>query len=130
MSRLRDLWRLWDVEVISALLILLGAVCLLSQAGCTTVKSVGGEIGGTAAEWIACPTDLIDCGHVYECAAPADNDIGHVEICIDDDDQPEQLDEIEAAFGHCELTPRHYGLCVYCPEERGCNAFNGCWGCS
>lgn len=103
---------------------------LLALAACSAVESAAGEVGGTAAEWIACPTDLIDCGHVYECAALADNALGHVEICIDDDDQPEDLDAAELEFGMCVPTPRHQGLCVWCPSGVGCNAFNGCYGCA
>jgi hypothetical protein len=116
----------------------MGALCrmlleavLTTAAGilllaCTEVRDAGGQL----AEWIACPTDLIDCGRVYQCAAESDTPSGHVEICIDYDDQPEQLDEIEALWGRCEPTPRHQGLCVMrCPPETGagCNAFSGCY---
>jgi len=106
------------------------SVVFVLLVSCTTVKKVGGEIGGTAAEWIACPTDLIDCGHVYMCEAPANNDLGHVEICVNDDDAPEDLDAVEAMYGDCELTPRHQGLCLYCCGAgcgRGGNAYDGTW---
>jgi hypothetical protein len=99
-------------------------------AGCSVVKSVGGEVGGHAAEWIACPTDLVNCGHVYMCDAFADNELGHIEICVDDDDHPEQLADVEAAYGECDLTPRHQGLCLFCCGTdcgRGGNAYNGTW---
>lgn len=84
--------------------------------------------GGDVAEFVACPTDLIDCGHVYMCAAEADNDLGHVEICINDDDAPDDAAAVEEMYGRCEPTPRHQGLCLYCcgPDcGRGGNAFNG-----
>jgi hypothetical protein len=121
-------WNRWDAEVASILLCLLAAMWLWAVSGCQTAKDIGGSIGGAAAEWIACPTDLIDCGHVYMCAAVADNALGHVEICVNDDDAPEQVAEVEAVYGACDLTPRHQGLCWYrCEEGHGCNAFAGCW---
>lgn len=98
---------------------------LLFLLACTEVRDAGGQV----AEWIACPTDLIDCGQVFACSAPADNELGVVEICIDVDDQPEDLDAAEALYGACEPTPRHSGLCIVCPDGAGCNAFNGCFGC-
>jgi hypothetical protein len=95
---------------------------------CSTAKSVGGEVGGALTEWIACPTELIDCGHVFQCEAAADTPSGQVEICVNDDDAPEDLDAVEALYGSCDLTPRHQGLCLYqCPPAHGCNAFLGCW---
>ncbi len=96
---------------------------LLVFAGCNTVKHAAGDVGGTVAEYTVCPLGLIECGHVFQCEAG-------VEICIDDDDHPEQLDEIESTYGACAPTPRHQGLCSYCCGEncgRGCNAFSGCW---
>jgi hypothetical protein len=92
--------------------------------GCAAIESAGGEV----AEFIACPTDLIDCGHVYECEQAADNELKHVEICIDDDDHPEDLDAAEVVYGACWPTPRHQGLCLFCCGPtcgRGANAFNG-----
>lgn len=91
-------------------------------------KDIGGEVGGHLVQWIACPTDLVDCGHVFMCEAPADNELGHVEICVDDDDHPEQLADVEALYGACVPTPRHEGLCLFCCGPncgRGANAFNG-----
>lgn len=90
-------------------------------------KDIGGEVGGHLVQWIACPTDLVDCGHVFMCEAPADNELGHVEICVDDD-HPEQLADVEALYGACVPTPRHEGLCLFCCGPncgRGANAFNG-----
>lgn len=103
---------------------------IAALSACSAVKSAGGEVGGHLAEWIACPTTLIDCGHVYMCEAAAENPLGHVEICVDDDDHPEQLTDVEALYGACELTPRHEGLCLmHCNagDGPGCNAFNGCY---
>jgi hypothetical protein len=97
------------------------------SGGCSEVKQVGGDIGGNIAEWIACPTDLIDCGHVYECAAPADNPLGHVEICVDDETA---IEDVEAVYGDCAPTPRHEGLCSWCCGAncgRGANAYDGAW---
>ena len=124
-------WRQWDVEIISALMILLAGLMLWSASGCDTAKRVGGEVGGTAAEWIACPViPGLDCGHVFVCATPAENALGQIELCIDDDNEDATaLADAEAIYGPCEPTPRHQGICVFCPEERGCNAFNGCFGC-
>ncbi len=104
------------------------ALVLALMCACGPVKSVAGEVGGHLAEWIACPTDLIDCGHVYLCAAPADNEMGHIEICVNDDDSPEDLEAVELLYGQCDLTPRHEGLCRWCCGPgcgRGGNAFNG-----
>jgi hypothetical protein len=104
----------------------------LMMAGCGAIKSGAGEVGGTVAEWVACPTGLIDCGHVYMCEEAADNALGHVEICINDDatDGTAQFDAAELEYGACEPTPRHQGLCKWCSGAdcgRGCNAFNGCY---
>lgn len=103
-------------------------LCLL--LGC---KAAAGEVLGTVADYTVCPADIesiIECGHVFQCAAAAETPSGHVEICIDDDDHPEQLDGIESLYGMCIPTPRHQGLCSYCCGEgcgRGCNAFSGCY---
>lgn len=104
---------------------------LLLLAGCQETKEFGGDVGGTAAEYTICLTGLVNCGQVYMCAALADNPLGHVEICVDDDadDGGEQLAAVESAYGDCVETPRHQGLCLVCPEGAGCNAYNGCWGC-
>lgn len=110
--------------VIAACLWLFLFACL----GCSTIESAGGEV----AEVIACPTDLIDCGHVYECEQTADNELGHIEICVNDDGDNggAQLESAENAFGNCVPTPRHQGLCAWhCDGGRGCNALDGCWGC-
>ena len=113
------------------------AIALLVLCSCTVVgwvedggKKIGGEIGGHVAEWIACPTDLINCGHVYQCDTPADTPSGLVEICIDDDATQSPADYEDINGTTCELTPRHEGLCIWCcgPDcGSGCNAFSGCW---
>lgn len=105
------------------------ASLLIFATACHAVKSVGGEIGGHAAEWIACPTGILECGHVFMCeGTPRDNPLGIVEICIDDDDHPEQLDAIESTYGMCSPTSRHEGLCWYgCKPHDGCNAYDGCY---
>jgi hypothetical protein len=116
-----------NVELAFVLLLGIIGACLPLLA-CAQVKEVGGEIGGHVAEWIACPTDLIDCGHVYQCAQLADTPSGFIEICVDDDDHPEDLDAVEALYGICEPTPRHEGLCIFCcgPDcGRGGNAYSG-----
>lgn len=107
----------------------MGATLLLiGLAGCSSCKSAAGEVGGTIAEYTACPVGLIECGHVFQCEQTADTPSGFVEICIDDDDQPEQLDAIDALYGGCSPTPRHEGLCIYgCEPHSGCNAYSGCY---
>lgn len=105
------------------------ALAPLLLISCAQVKEVGGDIGGHAAEWIACPFDFIDCGHVYECAQVADNPLGHVEICVDDDGT-QTVGDAEAVYGApCVPTPRHEGLCIWgCGADapsRGANAYNG-----
>lgn len=112
--------------VIAAAIWLVLSACV----GCGFAKDVGGEIGGTAAEFAICPTGLIDCGEVLMCEAVADNELGHVEICVDTDGHPEHLAQVEEAYGPCEPTPRHQGLCLYCCGAdcgRGGNAFSGTW---
>jgi hypothetical protein len=114
----------------TAIVSILAAVVAVVLSGCTTIEHEAGNVGGTLAELVACPTDLIDCGHVYLCAAPADNPLGHVEICVDDDDHPEQLADVEDVYGACVPTPRHEGLCIYCCGDgcgRGANAYSGTW---
>lgn len=108
----------------------LAALLLSSCSVAGWVEDKGASAAATAADVVLCPIGLFDCGQVYACfGTPRDNPLGVVEICIDYDDQPEQLDEIEAKYGECEETPRHEGLCRYCCGEgcpaRGSNAFNG-----
>ena len=107
---------------------------IAALTGCATCKHTAGEVGGTIVEYTVCPADLdsiLECGHVFQCEGmTSDTPSGFVEICIDDDDHPEQLDAIEATYGACAPTPRHQGLCSFCcgPEcGRGCNAFSGCY---
>lgn len=113
---------------LTALLVLFA--CLASEA-CAVVGWVEDgavNVAGHAVQWTACPTNLIDCGHVYMCDAYADNELGHVELCVDDDDHPEQLEDVQALYGACIPTPRHEGLCVMkCHGESGCNALSGCY---
>lgn len=107
------------------------AVLCLALAACAETKQVAGTVGGTVAEFIACPViPGLDCGHVFVCATPADNELGLIEICIDDDnDEKTALADAEAVYGACEPTPRHQGLCIWCPDGKGSNAFNGSFGC-
>jgi hypothetical protein len=114
------------------LAVLFAAGMMFMLSGCLEMKRIGGEVGGTVAEWIACPTELVDCGMVFMCEQAADNPLGHVEICIDVDDHPEWLADAEALYGDCEPTPRHQGLCVSTcsepsplPDGKGANAYNG-----
>lgn len=75
---------------------------LLALASCTAIETGAGHV----AEFVACPTDLIDCGHEGGDAVA--------------------LAELE--FGTCAPTPRHQGLCIWCCGSdcgRGANAFNG-----
>jgi len=109
-------------------------ILIAALAACAKVKHTEGTVGGTVAEYTICSLDIesiIECGHVFQCeGTPSDTPSGFVEICIDDDDHPEQLDAIETTYGDCSPTPRHQGLCSYCCGPscgRGCNAFSGCW---
>ena len=102
-------------------------------ASCDQASSVGGflksraeEVGAAHVE-ILCLAHPAACGDVYMCEAEAENDLGHVEICIQRD---QGIDKAEDAFGECKPTPRHAGLCYWhCDAGAGCNAFSGCWGC-
>lgn len=104
---------------------------LLALVACADVKMAAGTVGGTVAEYVACPViPGLDCGHVFVCATPWDNPLGLVELCIDDDNSAATaLADAEAVYGACEPTPRHQGICIYCPSGGGCNAYNGCFGC-
>ena len=96
---------------------------MVTLVGCQVV----GDVGGTAAEYTACPTGLINCGHVYQCDAEANTPSGHVEICIDDD-ATQRVSDIEKLYGTCVPTPRHEGLCIWgCEPHSGCNAYSGCF---
>ena len=115
----------------AALLALALCACGGLESAGSAAKKIGGFLGGTVAEYTACPTDLVDCGHVFMCEALADNPLGHVEICIDDDEEG-LFEQAEEMYGMCEPTPRHQGLCIdTCTEEsplpggKGANAFNG-----
>ena len=58
----------------------------------------------------------------------AETPSGIVELCLDDDDHPEQLAEIEALYRECWPTTRHQGLCRPCCGDdcgRGANAYSG-----
>ena len=69
----------------------------------------------------------LPCGHVYECDAAADNALGHIEICVA---QQQSLTAAEAVYGACAPTPRHEGLCWWCCGAGcggGCNAYSGCF---
>lgn len=110
---------------LGALLWLILSACL----GCSALKEGAGDVGGTVADFIVCPTSLVDCGHVYLFpSSPADNPLDAVELCVDDDDSPEDLDAAELVYGPSEPTPRHQGLCIFCcgPDcGRGGNAYSG-----
>jgi hypothetical protein len=106
------------------------ALPLLLLLACVEAKEAAGKVAGTAVEYIACPFPWLDCGHVFLCAAEADNALHHVEICVDDDStETDQLALAELTYGTCVPTPRHQGICLFCPEKSGCNAFNGCFNC-
>jgi hypothetical protein len=106
----------------------IGALIWLALSSCTLAKQAGGEVGGTIVESTACPLGWLDCGSVYMFEAEADNELGHVEMCLDLDDHPEDLESAEALFGPAVPTPRHQGVCVVTCDEpsplpggRGCN---------
>lgn len=92
---------------------------VLILTACSAIETGAGNV----TEFVACPTSLIDCGHVFMCEQPAMNALGHVEVCIDDDTEG-QLALAESIYGACVPTPRHQGLCAWhCDKGDGCNAF-------
>ncbi len=107
------------------------APLLLILAACDQASGVGGffkdgaeEIGAAHGE-ILCLLYPEKCGDVFLCAEPADNDLGHVEICVQRD---AAIEDVEAEYGECVPTPRHQGLCYWhCDEGAGCNALSGCF---
>ena len=71
------------------------------------------------------------CGTVYQFATPCPNEIGHIEICVLDED----LEAAIAKYGPAQFTSRNdfdevirLGVPPPCfwPGP-GCNALNGCW---
>jgi hypothetical protein len=76
-----------------------------------------------------CAAYGVTCAHVYEFAAISeDNPLGHVELCVDEDD----LDLAQAYYGRARLStsPRFdkANLCIYgCEPHEGCNAYGGCF---
>ncbi len=62
-------------------------------------------------------------GYVYVCASATDRG----EWCWDGT-RYTLADELGEGWT-CQPTQRHEGPCLYCTGGRGCNAFNGCWGC-
>jgi hypothetical protein len=128
----RALWAYYEIEVIATagVALCMAVMVALVLSSCTLAKEAGGEVGGTVGELIACPLDLFDCGEVRLFTAPADNDLGRIELCIDADDHPEDIDAAELVYGPSEPTPRHQGLCRFCCGDdcgRGGNAFSGTW---
>jgi hypothetical protein len=115
-----------DIAVGAFACVVIGAAIAVLWAcvsGCSTIETGAGDV----TEFVACPTDLIDCGHVYLCEQAADNELGHVEVCVDDDTDG-QLAAAERVYGACVPTPRHQGLCSFqCPSAKGCNAFTSCF---
>ncbi len=113
----------WVARIAPAIALLLG--------GCDQASSAGGffkdgaeEIGAAHGE-ILCLIHSDVCGDVYLCDMPADNELGHVEVCVQRDTA---IETVEAELGECKPTSRHQGLCYWhCDEGAGCNAFNGCW---
>ena len=92
-------------------------------------------VGGppvTAIEAYCAIGDDPRCGEVYACDTPAENEVGLVEICISD---ATPIDEAEAVYGPCELSPHErfdalgHRCYWHCDEGGGCNAYNGCFGC-
>jgi hypothetical protein len=73
---------------VRAALLLALAACGAYDSAKSGIKLAAGFVGGELAELTLCPADLINCGHVYECATVADTPSGLIEICIDDDDHP------------------------------------------
>ena len=114
---MKRLWRQWDVEIVSAFLLALGLSLVSSQIGC--VKDVvddaisPSDLAEIAEAYCAAHPEL-PCGHVYECPA-----LG--EVCV--------LDDSPLPQESCAPTKRHQGLCWWNCDGRGCNAYQGCWGC-
>lgn len=127
--------RAFLVDAVWALAIV--AICAISTcaSGCMIIDrpsradAEGAIITGSATGEAYCAAfPELPCGHVYLCDAPADNELGHIEICVNDEDP---LADVEAIYGACTPTPRHAGLCWWrCDGKPGCNSKSGCWGCS
>jgi len=107
------------------------ALLLALVVACDQASSVGRFVRDGAEEAAAahgellCKINASKCGHVYACDATADNDLGQVEICVQNDTP---IEDVEAQYGACEPTPRHTGLCYWhCDGGAGCNALSGCW---
>ena len=74
-------------------------------------------------------------GEVFTCNDyGAEPEVAPLELCWRDSDSGELADSLDEAMPgawSCEATQRHAGPCLYhCGAGRGCNALDGCWGCS
>lgn len=85
---------------------------------------------GQLAEEYCEQTGHVDCGTVYACETPADNELGRVEYCWAHD-----VRELEAVHGRCAPSPHERfdvgNVCLWCCDAtcaiQACNAFSGCW---
>ena len=108
-------------------------LALIALLGCKQIAEDAdptGDVVDLADAYCAAHPEL-PCGKVYMCEAPADNELGHIEICIP---QFYSVQLAEAVYGQCELSPHPRfddgNLCWWCCGDgctRGCNALNGCF---
>ncbi len=123
-------WIAWLSGVAhGALLTVLFAIVVTTCSGCSTDVDIPATPGIELGE-AYCAAYHAPCGHVYEFLATADNELGHVELCVLDED----LADAERAWGPSMLSthPRFNdgNLCLLrCDGGKGCNALSGCWGC-
>lgn len=101
----------------------------LLLAACSTDVDIPATPGIELGE-AYCDAWHLPCGQVYQFTATAQNPIGHVELCVLEQD----LAAAEATWGASMLStsPRFNdgNICILrCDGGKGCNAYSGCWGC-
>jgi hypothetical protein len=124
------------IGVTIALYAIAAAIVIVVATGCSLDYRdpvVGGQAAATLEHCRANRTE--PCGWVYAFAAPADNELGRVELCVLWPDRiapypAKLLESAESLYGDAELSwhERFAGapICRYaCPSMMGCNAYGG-----
>lgn len=111
------------------------AVILSYLTGCAEQVVPSGDTD--ACEQLAHRNGAEECATVYAFARPAENELGHVEMCVRVDDltAAERMNGPSWPSSSERFSPyRDLGIdppCFWrCDGQPGCNAFDGCFGCS
>ena len=106
---------------------------VLSLCSCSPIDEAK-DLGADVAEVSYCEVEA--CGSVFLCETSLPyGDTLQPELCWMDDDAAELARALTAdGYGEttCSPTPRGGALgwpCLWCAKGRGCNAYQGCFGC-